>query len=165
MLPSIVAALVNLTASVAALTAGWGLTGLTSALLLSRIVDVTMRYLFWRRVWRSLRGDAQPAAAVPAAAVDVARMRRYAWRSSLLVLIDMIVWDRSEFFVLTRFSSLREVAFYSLSFNVVQQALTFPRCSPRDSAPTCWSSAAAIRKVSSGCRGTACATSSSSPRR
>ncbi len=54
-------------------------------------------------------------------------MRRYAWRSSLLLLIDMIVWDRSEFFVLTRFSTLREVAFYSLSFNIVQQALILPR--------------------------------------
>ena len=54
-------------------------------------------------------------------------MRRYAWRSSLLLLIDMIVWDRSEFFVLTRFSTLRDVAFYSLSFNVVQQALILPR--------------------------------------
>jgi O-antigen/teichoic acid export membrane protein len=126
-LPSIVAALVNLLVSVAALAAGWGLVGLTSALLLSRVVDVTMRVVFWRRVWRGLKSESRGRDAAVAPAVDVDRMRRYAWRSSVLLLIDMIVWDRSEFFVLTRFSSLREVAFYSLSFNVVQQALILPR--------------------------------------
>ena len=36
------------------------------------------------------------------------------------------MWDRSEFFLLT-FSPLREVAFYSLSFNIVQQVLILPR--------------------------------------
>ena len=126
-MPSIVAALVNLFASVAALAAGWGLTGLTSALLLSRFVDVGMRYVLWRRVWRGLKSDLRGAASPSAAPLDVARMRQYAWRSSLLLLIDMIVWDRSEFFVLTRVSPLREVAFYSLSFNIVQQALVLPR--------------------------------------
>jgi O-antigen/teichoic acid export membrane protein len=126
-LPSIVAALVNLVAAIGALAAGWGLTGLTSALLLSRIVDVTLRYLFWRRVWGTLHADPAAAAGPPPAPLDVDRMRRYAWRTSLLLLIDMIVWDRSEFLVLTRFSALREVAFYSLSFNIVQQALILPR--------------------------------------
>ena len=125
--PSIVAALVNLSVSIAALAAGWGLTGLTTALLLSRVVDVGLRYLFWRRVWRDLTVQAPAVVSAPAIPVDVARMRRYAWRSSLLLLIDMIVWDRSEFLVLTRFSSLRQVAFYSLSFNIVQQSLILPR--------------------------------------
>ncbi len=126
-LPSIVAVVVNLVASVAALAAGWGLTGLTSALFLSRIVDVALRFVLWRHVWRERKREPQTPQAAPAATVDVARMRRYAWRSSLLLLIDMIVWDRSEFLVLTRFSPLREVAFYSLSFNIVQQALILPR--------------------------------------
>jgi O-antigen/teichoic acid export membrane protein len=126
-MPSIVAALTNLSFSVAALTAGLGLIGLTSALLLSRLVDVGMRFVFWRRVWRRLKADPRAAAAPPATPLDLPRMRRYAWRSSLLLLVDMIVWDRSEFFVLTRFSALREVAFYSLSFNIVQQALILPR--------------------------------------
>ena len=126
-MPSILAVLVNLVASVAALAAGWGLIGLTSALLLSRIVDVALRGLFWRRVWRGLSTQPRNPDAAPSTAIDVDRMRRYAWRSSVLLLIEMIVWDRSEFFFLTRLSSLREVAFYSLSFNIVQQALIIPR--------------------------------------
>ncbi len=126
-LPSIVAVLTNLVASIVALAAGWGLTGLTAALFLSRIVDVGLRYVLWRRVWQDLKRDAPGVDAPPAAPIDVPRMRRYAWRSSLLLLLDMIVWDRSEFLVLTRFSPLREVAFYSLSFNIVQQALVLPR--------------------------------------
>ncbi len=127
-LPSMAAVSVNLVASVTALAAGWGLVGLTSALLLSRLVDVSLRTWSWRRVLADLVRQS-PAGAPPSTdtAVDVPRMRRYAWRSSLLLMVDMIVWDRSEFLVLTRFSTLREVAFYSLSFNIVQQALILPK--------------------------------------
>lgn len=126
-MPSILAVLVNFGGAILALLMGWGLTGLTSALLVSRLVDVSLRFVAWRRVWRDL-GPTVPAPGDDTVEeVDVPRMRRYAWRSSLLLLLDMIVWDRSEFFVLTRVSPLREVAFYSLSFNIVQQAMVLPR--------------------------------------
>lgn len=124
--PSMVAVLVNLGGSLIGLSLGWGLVGLTGALLLSRVVDVSLRYVAWVRVRRTLQHTAASADA-DSPDLDVARMQRYAWRSSLLLLIDMVVWDRSEFLVLTRFSPLREVAFYSLSFNIVQQALVLPR--------------------------------------
>lgn len=126
-LPSMAAVLVNLVGSLVALWAGWGLVGLTAALLVSRVADAALRYVAWRRVWRVLRLAPEHVTAAPAAPVDVPRMRRYAWRSSFLLLVDMVVWDRSEFIVLTRVSPLREVAFYSLSFNIVQQALMLPR--------------------------------------
>ncbi len=126
-IPSIVAVLVNLGAALLALSAGWGLTGLTSALLLSRLVDVGLRYLAWRRVWCTLRPSSESSGPKASGQQDVQRMRRYAWQSSVLLLVDMVVWDRSEFIVLSRFSPLRDVAFYSLSFNIVQQALVLPR--------------------------------------
>lgn len=125
-MPSMVAVLVNLGGSLIALSLGWGLAGLTSALLLSRVADVSLRYIAWRRIRRTLVHTADTTL-VPDEAHDIQRMQRYAWRSSLLLLIDMIVWDRSEFLVLTRVSPLREVAFYSLSFNIVQQALILPK--------------------------------------
>ncbi len=126
-LPSMVSVFVNLVGSLMALWAGWGLVGLTAALLTSRVVDAALRYLAWRRVWRKLLRAQKHMVSATAATLDVPRMRRYAWRSSFLLLVDMVVWDRSEFIVLTRVSSLREVAFYSLSFNIVQQALILPR--------------------------------------
>ena len=72
-LPSIVAVTVNLLASTAALAAGWGLMGLTTALLVSRMVDVALRYVLWRRVWRDLEREPQGAEAPP---VDDHRRRR-----------------------------------------------------------------------------------------
>ena len=128
-MPSIAAVLVNLVLAAAALAAGWSLVGLTASLLLSRLVDAVLRYVAWRRVWRDLKTAVPEGVGSPAAPVDadLMRMRRYAWRSSAILLIDMIVWDRSAFLVLTYFSPSRELAFYSLSYNIVQQALTLPR--------------------------------------
>lgn len=128
-IPSITAVLVNLAFAATALAAGWSLTGLSAALLCSRLVDAVLRYLAWRRVWRDLRAAAPDngGAAPVSADSDFARMRRYAWRTSAILLIDMLVWDRSAFLVLTQFSPSRELAFYSLSYNIVQQALTLPR--------------------------------------
>ena len=123
---SIAAVAVNVSLVSVALLSGWGLTGLTTALLLSRCTDLAARSLAWRRTYRALsRGTAVRVAAMSAG--DSERMRRYAWRSSVLLLIDLVIWDRSEFVVLTHFTGLHEVAFYSLSFNIVQQALMLPK--------------------------------------
>lgn len=123
---SIAAVLVNLAAAVAALSAGWGLTGVTAALLLSRLVDAAGRYIAWQRVRRTLEAAAGTSGALEHASLDAPRLQTFAFRSSLLILVELVVWDRSEFLVLTRFSALRELAFYSLSFNIVQQALMLP---------------------------------------
>ena len=126
-IPSMVATVVNLTVAVVAIESGWGLVGVTSALLASRLIDAGLRFVAWRRVWSGLSADATLTGPSGTGTVEVARLRRYALKSSLLLLIGTVVWDRSEFFVLTRFSSLREMAFYSLSFNIVQQVLILPR--------------------------------------
>lgn len=122
-LSSIAAIIVNLVVTLGALAAGWGLTGVTSALLLSRLVDAGGRYVAWHRV----SSNAVPATGGISRELDLPRLKRFAASSSLLLLVDMVVWDRSEFLVLSRFSELRELAYYSLSFNVVQQALVLPR--------------------------------------
>jgi len=122
-LSSIAAIIVNLLVTVGTLAAGWGLTGVTSALLMSRLVDAGGRYLAWHRV---LRRTVPPTHSI-SRELDVPRLKRFAAASSLLLLVDMVVWDRSEFVVLSRVSALRELAYYSLSFNIVQQALVLPR--------------------------------------
>lgn len=122
-LSSIAAIIVNLVVTLGTLAAGWGLTGVTSALLLSRLVDASGRFVAWHRV----SSKAVPATGGISRELDLPRLKRFAASSSLLLLVDMVVWDRSEFLVLSRVSELRELAYYSLSFNVVQQALILPR--------------------------------------
>src|SRR5439155_7387159 len=39
----------------------------------------------------------------------------------------VVVWDRSEVFFLKGFSNIKEIAFYSVGFNLVQQLLSLPR--------------------------------------
>ncbi len=126
-LTSLAGVIVNLVATLAALRFGLGLAGVTGALLLSRLVDAAGRHWAWQRIRRRLErelGTTQPAADSD---LDLARFNRVSFSSSLLLLIESIVWDRSEFFFLSRFSALRELAFYSLGFNIVQQVMLIPR--------------------------------------
>ena len=126
-LTSLAGVIVNLVATLAALRFGLGLAGVTGALLLSRLVDAAGRHWAWQRIRRQLErelGTTQPAADSD---LDLARFNRVSFSSSLLLLIESIVWDRSEFFFLSRFSALRELAFYSLGFNIVQQVMLIPR--------------------------------------
>lgn len=126
-LTSLAGVLVNLAATLAALQAGLGLAGVTGALLLSRLVDAAGRYWAWQRIRRQLERDLGTSPPPAASHPDLARFNRVSFSSSLLLLIESIVWDRSEFFFLSRFSALRELAFYSLGFNIVQQVMLIPR--------------------------------------
>ena len=120
---SIAAVLVNLAVAVVALSAGWGLVGVTSALLLSRLVDAGGRYLAWRRVLAALKAEPHGQMEPRDDSLEAPKLRKLALNASVLLLVEMLVWDRSEFLVLSRFSPLRELAFYSLSFNIAQQIL------------------------------------------
>lgn len=125
-LPSMAGIAVNLVLVTTALLAGWGLMGLTAALLAARTVDCALRFLACRKVLRSLgEADARETPDLDETTVD--RFQGFVWRSTLLLLIDLIVWDRSEFLVLAKFRPLADLAFYSLAFNIVQQALTVPK--------------------------------------
>ena len=54
------------------------------------------------------------------------RMIRYAASVFLIVLSDMIVWQRSEVFFLERFSGAAQVGFYSLAFSMAQWIVRLP---------------------------------------
>ncbi len=120
---SVAGTMVNLVGVVLSLVAGWDLVGLTAALLVSRLTDLGIRYWLYKR--RFAVFDGTPAGAIP---LDVRqRLVRFCWQSTVLLALDTVVWDRSEMFFLNWFCDIREVAFYSLSFNIMQQAVLAPR--------------------------------------
>jgi O-antigen/teichoic acid export membrane protein len=55
-----------------------------------------------------------------------ARMWTFFWHSSALLVLDMIVWERSEIFFLKKFSNSVQLAFYSTGFQLSGILLTLP---------------------------------------
>lgn len=120
---SVAGTAVNLLGVSLVLVMEWGLEGLTAVLLLSRLTDLGLRYWLFRRRFAEFAGV--PAGILPE---DVRkRLVRFCWQSTLLLALDTVVWDRSEMFFLQWFSDIKEVAFYSLAFNIMQYAVMAPR--------------------------------------
>jgi len=119
-LGAIVANLVGVTVS---LLAGWGLVGLTASLLVSRVVDCTLRFALFHRVYarlpgRALRGTLDTSLRT--------RMIRFAAHQLLLGLLYALLFDRMEIFFLKGLAHGRDIAFFSISFTFVSYVLQVP---------------------------------------
>jgi O-antigen/teichoic acid export membrane protein len=124
--PSIVAMVVQALGVLLTLKFQWDLVGLTAALLAGRITDCSLRFLIGPRRFREYLASNFGAVAreVPPLPDEIRRrMVRFCWQSTALLALNLIVWNRSEMFFLRHFSDIRAVAFYSLSFGIVQAAL------------------------------------------
>jgi len=53
------------------------------------------------------------------------RIFNYNWQVALLLLVDAIIWQRSEVFFLGKFRAPSEVGFYSLAFGIVEKVIIF----------------------------------------
>lgn len=120
---SLVGTLINGGGVALALVLRWDLPGLTAALFCSRLVDALLRFRYVRILYARMPGGR--AASLPPELRQ--RMIRFCWLSTALLALDVIVWDRFEILFLERFSEIRQVAFYSLAFNIVQNMLLLPR--------------------------------------
>jgi O-antigen/teichoic acid export membrane protein len=122
---SISSSLVNLLGVSMTLIFHWGLVGLASSLLASRVIDLAMRrHLYMRRVQKD--GISSPGGESLSPELR-RRMIRFCSYSTCLLLLSVVVWDRSEVFFLKWFCNIKEVAFYSVGFNLVQQLVVLPR--------------------------------------
>ena len=121
--PGIVGGLVNVTGIALSLTLRWDLIGLSASLLAARVVDLLLRLHMYKRVSAELlaREPEPPPATTP----DFlnARILRFCAAAAVLQLLNLIVWDRSEVFFLGRYCSARQVAYYTIPFNIAAQAL------------------------------------------
>jgi O-antigen/teichoic acid export membrane protein len=125
--PSLAAAAVNLAGIALSLYFRWDLPGLAGSLLAARLVDLCLRHRFFRAVSIQLR---RMAPGGPDRGIDkelARRMRRFCASAAVLQVLNLVVWDRSEVFFLARYCDIREVAFYSIPFNLTAQALLFAR--------------------------------------
>ena len=100
----------------------WGVTGIAAAMFSMRLVDCIVRLIPTQRRIRAWESDHVnlPADLRP-------RMMRFAFQAVVAILVSLIVWDRSELFLLKRLSSdIRQIAYYSVAFSLAERLLIFP---------------------------------------
>jgi O-antigen/teichoic acid export membrane protein len=97
-------------ATLGVLAAGWGITGMFAVEAAAAVATLAWTGALARRAVHELIPPRHPRAAVPP------RVRRYALVATLEVLLTFIVWRRSEFLFLQRFSTPTQIALYSIAF-------------------------------------------------
>ena len=100
----------------------WGVNGIAFAMLAMRIVDWGVRIVpTSRRIFSWGKGEPHPPAELRS------RMMSFATQSVMGMLLTLVVWDRSELFLLRHLSSdIRQLSFYSVAFNLAERLLIFP---------------------------------------
>lgn len=101
---------------------GWGVNGIAFAMLAMRLADFLVRLIpTMRRILSWDSGHAHPPEDLRN------RMKRFASQSVMGMLLTLVVWDRSELFLLKHLSpDIRQLAFYSVAFNLAERLLLFP---------------------------------------
>jgi O-antigen/teichoic acid export membrane protein len=118
---SIVSSTVYLVGVVASLVLHWNLMGIASAFLLSRSLEFVVRVT---PVMRRLSGHA----AQPIPPDIIPAMRGYALKCIGLMGINLVVWDKSDVFLLKMLNhDLRQITFFSIAFNLTEKTLMLPQ--------------------------------------
>lgn len=96
----------------------WGVLGVGAATLAMRITDFLIRLLpTLRRILAWDRTHVIPPGLSR-------RMVAFAWQSVAIMLLGLIVWERSEFLLLKNFcADIRQIAFYSIAFSMADRLL------------------------------------------
>jgi O-antigen/teichoic acid export membrane protein len=115
---SVISILVFFVAILATVVFKWGVVGVGASMLLTRLVDFLVRLVpTVRRILKWETTHVEPAGLQ-------ARMISFSWQSVASMVVMMIVWDRSEFFLLKHLSAdIRQVAYYSVAFSMAERLL------------------------------------------
>ncbi|MHB1674829.1 MAG: oligosaccharide flippase family protein [Acidobacteriaceae bacterium] len=96
----------------------WGVVGVGAAVFLMRAVDFLVRlFPAMKRIlaWETTHVHPEGLGN---------RMMSFAWQSVTSMIVALIVWDRSEFFLLKHLcSDIRQIAFYSVAFSMAERLL------------------------------------------
>lgn len=115
---SIVSILAFCIAIAATVVFHWGVIGVGASLLIMRAVDFLVRlFPTLKRIalWESTH--VHPVGLGR-------RMVSFAWQSVTSMVLALVVWDRSEFFLLKHLcSDIRQIAFYSVAFSMAERLL------------------------------------------
>lgn len=100
----------------------WGINGIAVAVFAMKWVDCLVRLIpTMRRILSWNSGHPNPPADLRA------RMMSFAMQSLTGMLLTLVVWDRSELFLLKHLTTdLRQLSFYSVAFSLAERLLIFP---------------------------------------
>jgi len=101
---------------------GYALTGILTVLLAVNIIQWIMSVFLLRPFFRFQRSGAS----IPLAPELKQRIRSFAFTVFLLAILDAVVWQKSEILFLERFSTLKEISFYSLAFTLTYMMMQIP---------------------------------------
>lgn len=115
---SVISILVFFVAILATVVLKWGVIGVGASILLTRLVDFFVRlFPTLKRILSWETTHVQPEGLR-------ARMISFSCQSVASMVVAMIVWDRSEFFLLKHLSAdIRQVAYYSVAFSMAERLL------------------------------------------
>lgn len=96
----------------------WGIVGVGASVLVMRVVDFLVRlFPAMKRILAWETTHVHPVGLGN-------RMMSFAWQSVTSMIAALIVWDRSEFFLLKHLcSDIRQIAFYSVAFSMAERLL------------------------------------------
>ena len=115
---SVISMFVFLFAILATVILKWGVIGVGASVLLARGVDFLVRLI--PTMSRILSWD--KAHVHPEGLHE--RMIAFSWQSVASMIVAMIVWDRSEIFLLKHLcADVRQIAFYSVAFSMAERLL------------------------------------------
>ena len=115
---SVISILVFFVGITATLVLHWGVLGVGASILSSRSVDFLVRFF---PTTRRILAWEKPYVEPPGLRK---RMISFAWQSVTSMVVALIVWDRSEFFLLKHLcADIRQVAYYSVAFSMAERLL------------------------------------------
>jgi O-antigen/teichoic acid export membrane protein len=96
-----------------------GVLGMLWATLIGLAVGAWLSYRAVDRLLLKL--ETQPASLAPEMSDLYSRIRKFSLTISYVLLLDTIVWQRSEVLFLKWYSTLAEIAFYTLAYSIVSK--------------------------------------------
>lgn len=99
------------------LVMGWNLVGIAAGILIYTMVEMTVRLLPVLRWMKSLPEE-------PLEPTMLRRMRSFSNQSIWVMLLNVLVWNRSDIIFLKMFSSeLAQISFYAVGFNLTEKVM------------------------------------------
>jgi O-antigen/teichoic acid export membrane protein len=104
---------------------GWGLVGLAATHLASRVCDCVVRWILTAArlpdYLKVMGEDPTPTGLKPRLPPGLGRkVAVFVGESTILALLTLVVWNRSETIFLKRFSAIEQVAYFSVAFGLSQ---------------------------------------------
>jgi O-antigen/teichoic acid export membrane protein len=116
---SLVSTGIFVTAVFSSIYFGWGLLGISIGLFTMRAAELVVRFMPLVKRFNQYSAE-------PIDQILNKRMFFFSGQGLILLLLGLIVWDRSEMVVLKNFcADIRQVAFYSVAFNLTERLLVF----------------------------------------